>query len=770
MIGEPPHLSYNNIIYFPIHFGPFMWRQSLEPSPSVQSPFSLGTDEDTFRGRHLSELEHLTQGVWKYDIRSPHQQPSLVVSMSDIVTAMGDSVSGVDSNSVEISHVEPSLDNNKISLLYNHTGGGTNVQVVMNADGTDISRMSYRPFHALWFDAKSMMGARPVVARYDLSGNWLENLGGTAAHEGASSDREWYAGEEAPDGAYEMMPDTGMRIRLYKRGQITPVATLSKWYSQITWDAVAHANPAFSADGNRLYFVRGHTDPSEPMFNLHYVDLKAYKGTLSRYCGAGEPYYEHRVPQDERYITKISVKNVTQDKFVVPEHLLQNKYPSHGYDFLSFGGAENTVALDDRVKVSIEASDKSRWSRIKAAVDWNQSGTFWSETEEVFTKGAADAENSGILSFNKNFTVPSNAMAGDTMMRIRFYEAEWSFPGYCGSKERTTTYDVPIRVALTFSNDNACRDADLIEANEDDEDADNVFDDYGSTSWSAKGSFSWVKKCFSEPRTVQGVRLDYDGTGRNYKFDIEILDSASHGWVKALENRRSLGVSGASAEKHFFPSQFGTINAAAIRYVGYGSITNPWNNLWGMEVISGTGTTKVANVVDDAYVGVGESSNRGSDVALLVHQDITDDGVVLTNQNAFLKFRLPKLSGSVDRATFRIKVRYQGGSVNSLHLVPDNDWSEGSITGLNLPSETDLSFINSVPVPGQDQWLEVDVTSEFNSALNDASRGKLTLRLSAPHNSGSASSNGVTSAAMYHSSDASNVLDRPQLVYVRVVD
>ena len=316
----------------------------------------------------------------------------------------------------------------------------------------------------------SNIAARPTITRTDLNGIDFENLAGTAAHEGVSPDAEWFGGESAPGGSYRPEADGKTRVYLYRRAQREPVATLGSWSSQVTWNKVAHVNAAFSGDGNRFYLLRGPQDQDsedESSFTLHYVNLESYKKTISRYCAAGVPYFTHDPLTDDRYITFISV---THSDGVTPEGLItkiiQDEFPEHGYQYLDYPlDGRNAVTPGDTVTISISANENSTSSVIKGYVDWNQSFTFDDSGENVFTQGTADQVNPGNSSFTQSFTVPQNALAGDTLMRIRFNEISWEDPGPCGSRRKTTTYDLPIKVAFTGSN--ACVDADQIEANGD---------------------------------------------------------------------------------------------------------------------------------------------------------------------------------------------------------------------------------------------------------------------------------------------------------------
>ena len=695
----------------------------------------------------LSDRPYGDEGLWKYDVNAGTE--TQLVTVRDVEDYLDKSGLGGRS----LNHADPSPSGKTVSF-----GIASDYKVLVDVDGgraTNLRVMEQKPFHALWFDEHSMMTASrrsqniKVIKRINLRGWGFEVLGGDGAHEGGSPDLEWFAGESGPAGKYEEEDDGNTRVYLYARGTRKPIATLGRWGNGfLTWDRNAHANPAFSGDGNRLYYLRSYSDG---YFLLNYVNLESYKKTIRRYCGAGEPPYRHEASGDDRYIKSISITktdtNGDNEKVLVPE-LTYDKFPDHGYQYLyhtPYHGAG--VSGGDRVTVRIRASGDSKWSRIWAYVDWNQS-FHHAGSELVFSQGRADQENPDNLSFTKTFTVPNNALAGDTLMRIRFYNASWSWPGLCGSDYKTTTYDIPIKVA--YSGDNACVEADQIEASGDSSNADNAFDGDSSTYWSVDRTGHWLKKCFTTPTKLRGIEFGSESLYKRYLFDIELLDSDNHFWFKAFEYQRSMGDNDDS-EKYYFPKEASEVNAAAVRLVGYGSDHKydfQWTNVskFGMS----RGSSKSAVLTGDAYVTRGYCDNHGAD---------KDNRLVVQNgkvrNDSFLKFRLDELPDSVDEATFWLKVRNVpgGASYNSLHVV-GNGWTQSTITGVDLPSVGD--FINTVPTPGKDQWLKVDITSQVNAARADDT--DLSLRLSSPHKR--------EGGIWYYSREASDPRNRPRLTYI----
>ena len=704
------------------------------------------------------------QGLWKYDIAAGTE--TQLVSLQDVIRHITSNPNFNLGNDVRnVNHAEPSPTGDKVTFVVNQDGPK---QLLVDPDGSILSVMSQKPFHALWMDEKSMLSGGAKIRRRDLDGSEVEVLGGIGPHAGFSTDHQWVGGERSR-GGYEEDSDGKTRAALYKKGQVIPVAILGAWGSEVTWDGAAHVNPAFTNDGNRFYYLKGHQDDGDlSYFALNYVNLESYKKTITRYCAAGEPYATHRDVQDDRYIKSVSITKADggNQKVLIPKLSRGlNEFPEHGYQYLYYlPHSENAVSPGNTVTVDISANDESTSSVIKGYVDWNQDFDFGDTGETVFTQGTEDQENPGNTSFTKTFTVPSDALAGDTLMRIRFHDATLNDPGSCGSNQRTTTYDVPIKVAHTGSN--ACVAAGLIEASDvrGTSAAVYAFDDDDTTPWTGNrnGAGVWVKKCFSTPENLGGLELDLWGNGRAYRFDVELLDADNHLWVKALENQSSTGDTGFNTEKYYFPEEATMVSAAALRYIGYGSDESAWSSVAEITLLSSTsGSPTSATLEEDAFVAIGNCGNYGSDNRLVVqrYEELGGNGETVEFRNdSYLKFGLGNLPASVARATLRLKVeKVPGGySHNSLHLVTGNSWAEDSITGRNLPGIG--SLINAFPTPGKDQWLEVDVTSEVNAAKT-AGSSYLSLRLS--------SSREHKHGVWYYSSEASDPRNRPQLTYMK---
>jgi hypothetical protein len=140
----------------------------------------------------------------------------------------------------------------------------------------------YKPLHQLWYDdetyvgvagASSDPGDKREIARWQPDGTRLETLvssddgSGIGNHIDISPDRRWFV----TDAIYHSDPVT---IELYRRGRGDPVAILDRHnLTRPVWRLRAHANPVFSRDGRRVYFVQAF---EEDAVRAVVVDISLY--------------------------------------------------------------------------------------------------------------------------------------------------------------------------------------------------------------------------------------------------------------------------------------------------------------------------------------------------------------------------------------------------------------------------------------------------------------------------------------------------------------
>jgi hypothetical protein len=136
--------------------------------------------------------------------------------------------------------------------------------LAVDLESGEKTLLPYKPLHQLWYDDQTyaaVAGAsddphpKREIARWAQDGTRLETLvsaegAGVGNHIGLSPDRRWYV----TDSIYHSNPVT---VELYRRGNGRPVATLDRHaLTRPVWAWRAHANPVFSRDGQRVYFVR----------------------------------------------------------------------------------------------------------------------------------------------------------------------------------------------------------------------------------------------------------------------------------------------------------------------------------------------------------------------------------------------------------------------------------------------------------------------------------------------------------------------------------
>lgn len=160
-----------------------------------------------------------------------------------------------------IDHATWSPDGTKVAINIDaeFCKGWHNYLWTMNADGANKIFFGLKPIHFEWYDNQSIWGNDKNVPgrfphdgslrRWDLKGNWIENLAGGECNHGAMSPlRDCFAGETW----YGASP---VELSLYKRGASKPKEIImNHQFIDVTWALEAHVNPSFSADGKRIYF------------------------------------------------------------------------------------------------------------------------------------------------------------------------------------------------------------------------------------------------------------------------------------------------------------------------------------------------------------------------------------------------------------------------------------------------------------------------------------------------------------------------------------
>jgi hypothetical protein len=121
----------------------------------------------------------------------------------------------------------------------------------------EIHFIGKKPMHVQWWDNNSVFGHDWFdkkdyhMRRYDLQGNLLEEISGYGCHGAVSPNRNWIVTESW----YGSDP---IKVQLYKKGEIQPTALLFEQAAVVNgkefWEIRSHIHPAFSRDGQRVYF------------------------------------------------------------------------------------------------------------------------------------------------------------------------------------------------------------------------------------------------------------------------------------------------------------------------------------------------------------------------------------------------------------------------------------------------------------------------------------------------------------------------------------
>lgn len=248
---------------------------------AVHNTIYFSRSNERMRDRHPDRLPFRVseEGIWRYEVLTGKVEQ--VVPLSEIIQAFQQQNPNINGAGAQLLHVDPNATGERILFDYRHFRQKADkrrkqLQGYVNADGTGLRWVPTRPMHVIWFDDTTMMGVdmedpEKKIYRYDLYGQQLELLAGKACHLGISPDQKWIAGEF---GFYRAEPDGYTRLYLYANGEPEPRGIIDQWTNEkITWWWVAHVNPSFSADGQRLYFIRA--VDGEEKFEAAVLDLTA---------------------------------------------------------------------------------------------------------------------------------------------------------------------------------------------------------------------------------------------------------------------------------------------------------------------------------------------------------------------------------------------------------------------------------------------------------------------------------------------------------------
>ena len=135
-------------------------------------------------------------------------------------------------------------------------------------------RGSDKPLHWHWYDNEHLYGVDQEsldgtpnnlhIKLWDLDGNYVRTLAGRGNHTAMSYDCKLFAGDS-------FYYDDPSWLVVYRDGEVRPAAVAFEEPGVFPMSTLgAHANPAFSRDGRRLYYKRPVADS---LFQAYYVDL-----------------------------------------------------------------------------------------------------------------------------------------------------------------------------------------------------------------------------------------------------------------------------------------------------------------------------------------------------------------------------------------------------------------------------------------------------------------------------------------------------------------
>ena len=150
--------------------------------------------------------------------------------------------------------------------------------------------------------------------------------------------------------------------------------------------------------------------------------------------------------------------------------------------------------------------------------------------------------------------------------------------------------------------------------------------------------------------------------------------------------------------------------------------------------------------IEDSYVNEGDPDQNYSTSDK--YEIKTESG---WTKEAFLKFKVCTLPGTVTQATLKLKVRSTASANHTVYHPDSDDWTESGITWENRPENK--SHLNTQPVPATGQWIEFDVTSIVAAEINND--GIVSFVINSNNNN----------TVNYHSFDA-DPDDQPRLVIV----
>lgn len=218
----------------------------------------------------------------------------------------------------------------------------------------------------------------------------------------------------------------------------------------------------------------------------------------------------------------------------------------------------------------------------------------------------------------------------------------------------------------------------------------NVLDNNLSTRWSANGDGQWIQFCLSDTVSITGVQIAfYNGNTRTSTFDVLVGNDGTN-WTTASAGRVSSGTS-LNLETFIFTPRDGKY----VRIVGHGNSVNLWNSYTEVTIQTGSGGGNQQQTflpLQDAYVRDGSNAaiTFGTTDSTLLITKVSPAGQLNNAREAYLRFNLTGLSGTVSAVQLRVYGKIDGTAVPSVPVgvfaVSNTTWTEAALTWNNKPA------------------------------------------------------------------------------------
>lgn len=258
----------------------------------------------------------------------------------------------------------------------------------------------------------------------------------------------------------------------------------------------------------------------------------------------------------------------------------------------------------------------------------------------------------------------------------------------------------------------------------------NVLDNDLNTRWSASGDGQWIQFCLgSTPVSVTGVQIAfYNGNTRTSSFDV-LVGSDGVSWTTASANRVSSGTSTNLETFSFTP-----VTGKYVRIVGHGNSSNAWNSYTEVKILtgSGSGSTYTLTPVHDAYVrdGTNAAITHGTTDSTWLITKLSPTGQLNNAREAYLRFNLSQVSGTVSSATLRVYGKIDGSTTPSVPVAvfpcANTSWTENALTWNNKPASGSTGLDTTTVTNTAYAYFTWDVTAYVVAELA-ASRNNISL-------------------------------------------